>query len=110
VSVDAGAARKVLALVGLGVRAKTVVVGVAQVRAAAERGRLALALVAPDASRHSRDKVLPLLTARRIDCIEGLSAIELGEAVGKETTAAIGIIDSALANGIREAARAAMKS
>jgi ribosomal protein L7Ae-like RNA K-turn-binding protein len=102
--------RKVLALVGLGVRARKVVIGVEQVRLAAARGRLALAVVAPDASKHSRDKVLPLLTGRRIDCIEGPSALELGAAVGRQTTAAVGVVDADLANGIRNAARAALKS
>lgn len=96
-------------MIGLGVRAKTVVVGVAQVRAAALRGRLALAVLAPDASGHSRAKVLPLLTARHIGCMEGPSAAELGRAVGRETTAAIGVTDASLAKGIREAAHAAMK-
>ena len=98
-----------LSLIGLGVRAKSVVVGVAQVRAAAMKGRLELAVLAPDASGHSRDKVLPLLSARHIGCIEGPSATELGHVVGRETTAAVGVTDAALAQGIREAAQTAVK-
>ncbi|HKS07500.1 MAG TPA: ribosomal L7Ae/L30e/S12e/Gadd45 family protein [Gemmatimonadaceae bacterium] len=98
-----------LSLIGLGVRARTVVVGVAQVRAAALRGRLVLAVLAPDASEHSRAKVLPLLTARHIGCIEGPSAAELGQVVGRESTAAVGVTDASLAQGIREAAHAAVK-
>jgi ribosomal protein L7Ae-like RNA K-turn-binding protein len=101
--------RKVLSLIGLGLRARTVVVGVAQVRAAAMRGRLALAVLAPDAAGHSRAKVLPLLAARHIGCIEGPSAAELGKAVGRATTAAVGVTDASLARGIREAAHAAVK-
>jgi ribosomal protein L7Ae-like RNA K-turn-binding protein len=90
-----------LGLIGLGLRARHAVVGVEQVRVAARRGRLALAVVAPDASRHSRDKVMPLLAARGVRVIEGPSAAALGAAAGREATAAIGITDSALARGVR---------
>jgi ribosomal protein L7Ae-like RNA K-turn-binding protein len=99
--VDALTERRLLGLIGLGLRARNAVVGVDRVREAARRGRLALAVVAPDASHHSRDKILPLLDARRIRVIEGPSASALGSAVGRETTAAVGITDAALARGVR---------
>ena len=98
------ARRKVLGLVGLGARAGTVVVGVDSVRAAARRGRLALAVVASDVSRHSRAKVVPLLVARHVECVEGATGIELGIAVGRSVTAVVGVVDAALARGIRAAA------
>jgi len=63
-----------------------------------------LAIVAPDASRHSREKVLPLLMAKHVPLIEGPSAIALGTAVGREAAAAVGVIDRDLANGITEIA------
>src|SRR5215208_525795 len=88
-------------LLGLRVRGRTAVVGIQQVRDAALRGKLALAVVAPDASENSRDKVLPLLRARRIRIIEGPNATELGNAVGRESTAAVGVVDHNLARGIR---------
>ena len=93
--------RKLLGLIGLGVRARNAVVGVEQVRHAALRNKLRIAIVAPDASRHSRDKVLPLLLARRVTVIEGPTAAALGAAVGKESAAAVGITDSDLAAGVR---------
>jgi len=95
---------RVLRLLGLGVRARGAVVGVEQVRTAAQRGLLALAVVAPDASRHSLDKVLPLLKAKRVTVVQGPGADELGRAVGRESTAAIGVTDRNLARGILEAA------
>ncbi len=95
--------RKVLALVGLGVRGRLVVVGAERVRLDALKGAVRLALVATDVSRHSLDKVLPVLRARRIEVIEWPSSAELGGAVGRETTAAVGIVDQALARGIRGA-------
>jgi ribosomal protein L7Ae-like RNA K-turn-binding protein len=93
--------RKLLGLLGLGLRARTAVVGVEQVRNAAVRGKLYLAVFAPDASRHSLDKVLPLLRAKRVRVIEGPAASVLGAAVGREATAVVGIIDRDLARGIR---------
>lgn len=98
---DAASERRLLSLVGLGVRARTAVVGVEQVRTAARRGLLRLAVVAPDASRHSLDKVLPLLRALRVQVVEGPAAAVLGAAVGREAAAAIGIVDRDLAKGIR---------
>jgi ribosomal protein L7Ae-like RNA K-turn-binding protein len=95
--------RRILGLIGLGVRARTAVVGVEQVRAAARRGRLALAVVAPDASPHSREKVLPLLRARRIRVVEGPLAAALGAISGRAAAAAVGILDPSLARGVRAA-------
>jgi len=71
------------------------------VRVEAKKGTLKLAVVAHDVSRHSRDKVIPLLKAKGIDIIEVLSADELGAACGREQTAAVGITDAGLARGVR---------
>jgi ribosomal protein L7Ae-like RNA K-turn-binding protein len=96
--------RKLLGLIGLGVRGRGAVVGVEQVRAAAQRGTLALAVVAPDASVHSRKKVLGLLKAKGIFVMEGPASAVLGAAVGRESAAAVGIVDRDLARGIRAVA------
>ena len=93
--------RKLLGLIGLGVRGRGAIIGVQQVREAAKRGKLQLAIAAPDASSNSLDKVLPLLRARGILVLAGPSAAELGLAAGRETTAVIGIVDRGLAKGIR---------
>jgi ribosomal protein L7Ae-like RNA K-turn-binding protein len=100
--VDSGTTQRVLRLVGLGVRSRGAVVGVEQVREAVKKGKLALAVVAADASKHSLDKVVPLLEARRVRIVTVASAAELGQAAGREQTAAIGIVDRQLARGIRE--------
>ena len=78
--------RKMLSLIGLGVRGRGAVVGVERVRDAAKRGKLHLAIAAPDASSNSLNKVVPLLQARGITVLAGPSAVELGEAAGRETT------------------------
>ena len=80
---------------------RLVVVGVQLVRDAAQRGKLKLAVVAPDASHNSLDKVVPMLRAKRIRMIEGPSAAVLGAAVGRESTAVVGVVDPQLAKGIR---------
>jgi ribosomal protein L7Ae-like RNA K-turn-binding protein len=95
--------RKILRLVGLGVRARNAVIGVDQVRRATERGRVRVALVASDVSQHSRGKVLPLLRARRVPIIELPSSARLGAAAGRPNTTAIGVTDAKLARGIRDA-------
>ena len=93
--------RQLVRLLGLGVRGRGVVVGVEQVRDAARRGKLSLAVIAPDASPNSLHKVVPLLQARRIRYVEGPPAAVLGAAVGRESTAAVGVVDPELARGIR---------
>ncbi|MBK6487990.1 MAG: ribosomal L7Ae/L30e/S12e/Gadd45 family protein [Gemmatimonadetes bacterium] len=92
--------RRLLGLLGLGVRGRGAVVGVERVRDAAKRGTLVVAVVAPDASRHSIDKVVPLLEARRVPIMVGPSAMALGHAVGKESTAVVGVVDRSLAAGV----------
>jgi ribosomal protein L7Ae-like RNA K-turn-binding protein len=93
--------KKVLGLAGLGVRGRLAVVGVERVREAASKGTLKLAIVARDASKNSLDKVVPLLEAKRVRIVDGVSAASLGAAVGRDATAVIGIVDVQLAKGIR---------
>ena len=107
VSLTAEQTRRLMGLVGLGYRARNAVVGVQMVRDAAMRGRLKFAIVAPDVSRHSLDKLVPLLTAKRIRFVQGPSAVELGRAVGRESTAAVGVLNGQLARGMRELLEAA---
>lgn len=92
--------RRLLGLVGLGVRGRNAVVGVQQVRLAARKGTLRCAIVAPDASVNSRKKVEPLLGALQVPVVRGPGAVALGGAVGRESTAVVGITDAALARGV----------
>jgi ribosomal protein L7Ae-like RNA K-turn-binding protein len=97
------AKRKILGLVGLGLRGRLAVVGVQQVREAAKRDRLKIALVASDASQNSLDKVESLLIARKVRIVPDFSGRELGEVAGRETVAVIGVSDAGLAKGITDA-------
>ncbi len=94
---------KILRLLGLGNRGRLVTVGVDRTREAAFKGTLRLAVVAADAAVNSRDKIVPLLTARGITMIATDSAEALGGSVGRATTAVVGVLDVKLARGIRAA-------
>jgi len=98
---DAKTSAKLLRLLGMGMNGRLIVVGVQMVRDAAQRGKLELAVIGPDASSNSLDKVVPMLRAKRIRMIDAPSAAELGAAVGRESTAAVGVVDPELARGIR---------
>ncbi len=98
--IDAAQLPRMLRLLGLGVRSRGAIVGVNQVREAAKQDKVFLAVIAADASTNSLDKIVPLLTARRVRFIEVPSALELGAAVGRDQTAVVGIVDRQLAAGI----------
>ncbi len=70
--------QRMLRLLGLGMRGRGVVVGVNQVREAAKKNNVMLAVIAHDASRNSREKIVPLLNARRVRFIEVPSAARVG--------------------------------
>lgn len=95
-------ADQVLRLIGLAARAGAVVPGTDRVRIAARRGELHFVLVARDAARNAREKLLPLLTARGIPFREGFSRTALGEAVGRSQLSAVGLTDASLARRIGE--------
>src|SRR5688572_25251649 len=99
--------RRVLRLLGLGVRSRGAVIGVEQVRESAKQNKVVLAVVATDASKNSLDKIVPLLNARRVRFIEVPSAAELGHAVGREQTVVVGIVDRQLAAGVRDSVTSA---
>ena len=104
---DAADRRRLLGLLGLGLRGRLVVVGVDRVREAAHKGTLRVAVMAADAARNSREKVEGLIAAKGVPLLTVPSAAELGEVAGRETTAIIGVVDAQLAKGILALARSA---
>ena len=91
---------QVLRLLGLGLRARSVVVGVAGVRAKLARGKLACIVLAADASPRTRDKVDRPARARGIRVLLGPDANRLGAALGRPPVQAVGVQDRALARGL----------
>ena len=98
---------RVSRLLGLGVRARTAIVGVQQARVAAQKGKVVLAVVADDASEHGKAKIVPMLRAKGIETVGGVTAASLGDVVGKGATTVVVVTDAALARGIREAVASA---
>jgi ribosomal protein L7Ae-like RNA K-turn-binding protein len=92
-----------LRLLGLGLRARHVVVGVAGVRARLARGKLACVVLAADASQRTRDKVDRPARAKGIQVLQGPSADALGAALGRPSVQAVGVEDRALARGLAAA-------
>ncbi len=87
-------------LLGLGLRAGNVVVGVAGVRAGLQRGKLACVVLAEDAGQRTIEKVARLAEARQIPVLRGPGATDLGAGLGKPPVQAVGVTDPALARGL----------
>ncbi|HXO83922.1 MAG TPA: ribosomal L7Ae/L30e/S12e/Gadd45 family protein [Gemmatimonadales bacterium] len=93
-------ASKITRLLGLGVRAGNVVIGVAGVRAGLQRGKISCVVLAADASQRTIDKVARLAEAKQVPTLRGPSAEELGAGLGKPPVQAVGVNDPALARGL----------
>ena len=91
---------RITRLLGLGLRAGNVVVGVAGVRAGLQRGTLACVVLAQDAGQRTIEKVARLAEARSIPVLRGPIATELGAGLGRPPVQAVGVSDAALARGL----------
>ena len=91
---------RITRLLGLGLRAGNVVVGVAGVRAGLQRGKLACVVLARDAGQRTIEKVARLAEAKRIPVLRGPVAAELGTGLGRPPVQAVGVADQALAKGL----------
>lgn len=89
-------------LLGLGLRAGNVVIGVQGVRAGLQRGKMSCVVLASDASPRTIEKVARLADAKQIPVVRGPAAAELGAGLGKPPVQAVGVTDPALARGIAE--------
>lgn len=95
----------VLGLLGLGVRAGSVVVGVEAVRAGLKRDALRCIVLAADASPRAGDKLLGLARGRRVPVVADGTAARLGARLGRPPVMAVGVRDDKLAAGILAAGR-----
>ena len=91
---------KITRLLGLGVRAGNVVIGVAGVRAGLQRGKIVCVVLAADASQRTIEKVARLADAKKVAVLRGPLALELGAGLGKPPVQAVGVADQALAKGL----------
>jgi ribosomal protein L7Ae-like RNA K-turn-binding protein len=91
---------RIVRLLGLGLRAGNVVIGVAGVRAGLQRGKISCVVLAADASQRTLDKVARLAEAKQVPVLQGPGADELGAGLGKPPVQAVGVSDPALAKGL----------
>lgn len=92
-----------LRLLGLGLRARSVVVGVSGVRAQLQRGALHCVVLAADASTRTREKVERLAKAHHVPILPGPEAGAFGARLGRPPVQAVGVSDRALARGVMQA-------
>ena len=91
---------RITRLLGLGVRAGNVVIGVAGVRAGLQRGKVVCVVLAADAGQRTMEKVGRLAEGKNIPVLRGPAAVELGTGLGRPPVQAVGVTDSALARGL----------
>lgn len=95
-----GAGADLVGLLGLGLRAGRVVIGVTGVRARLQRDAVRCVVLAADASARTRDKVERLARARGVPVVQGPAALELGAGLGRSAVQAVGVEDAGLARGL----------
>jgi ribosomal protein L7Ae-like RNA K-turn-binding protein len=93
---------RLLRLLGLGAKARRLVIGVASVRSQLQReaDSLACVVLAEDAGPRTQEKVGRLAVARGIPVLRGPVAEQLGAALGRPPVQAVGVSDKALARGL----------
>lgn len=97
--------RGVLGLLGLGLRAGGLVIGVDGVRRALQAGQVRCVVVASDASPRARDKVVRLAAANGVPLVPGPDAAAIGGGLGRPPVMVAGVRDRALADGLCRLAR-----
>ncbi|MCZ6759433.1 MAG: ribosomal L7Ae/L30e/S12e/Gadd45 family protein [Gemmatimonadetes bacterium] len=90
------------ALLGLGKRAGSLIIGTGGVRAALKKSQLQLVIVAKNYSDRTGEKVVRLARAKKIPVVAGLDTEELGSRLGLGPVQAVGVTDLGLAAGIRQ--------
>ena len=89
-----------MGLLGLGLRAGNLVVGVEGVRGGLQRDDFWCVVLASDASERARDKVAALAKGKNIPVVPGPSADEMGKRLGRPPVMVVGVRDRSLADGI----------
>lgn len=93
-----------LKVLGLAARAGAVAVGTERVRESVRAGRARLVLLAQDASPNTREKLVPLLSARHVPWLAVFDRDRLGEATGRPPAAAVAVEEPGLARRVLELA------
>lgn len=93
---------KILSLISLATRAGKVVSGEFSVEKAIKEGKAQLAIIAEDASEHTKKKFHNMCTYYKVPLYELATKEELGHFTGKEMRATVAITDIGFANTIKD--------
>ncbi len=96
-------AERLLRLLGLGVRAGQVVLGVDAVREGLQGGKFACVVVASDVTPRAQEKVVRLAVGRGVPILAGPEATVIGARLGRQAVMVAGVLDGALAQGLANA-------
>lgn len=94
-----------LRLLGLGMRAGNVIVGVDGLRTALQHDEMLCVVLAADISERAMEKVGRLALGKGLPVLAGPDAATLGDRLGRPPVQAVGVRDRALADGVVRAAR-----
>lgn len=89
-----------MGLLGLGLRAGNLVVGVEGVRGGLQRDEFWCVVLAADASERAVDKVVALARAKDTPIVTGPAAELMGLKLGRPPVMVVGVTDRSLAGGI----------
>ena len=103
---DAPDPGRLLGLIALGHRARSVAVGVEAVRKELQAGKCRCVVLADDASPRAVEKVVRLAAAKAVPLLAGPRAAAIGAQLGKPPVMAVGVRDRALASGMVQLATA----
>ena len=98
-------AEPLLRLLGLGVRAGNVILGVDGLRTALQHDEVICVVLASDLSERAMEKVGRLALGKGLPVLAGPDARTLGDRLGRPPVQAVGVKDRALADGVVRAAR-----
>lgn len=102
---ESAARERSLNLLGIALRGGHLKVGTVSVREGVGRGTVAAAVLAADAGRNARDRVVPRLEAAGVPVLEVADAERLGSALGRDRVVVAGVTDEGLARAVLDAAR-----
>lgn len=90
-------------MIGLGMRAGSVVSGDMAVKSALDRGKVKLLVIAQNASERTRNKLIRLAGMKNVPMVFFGSKEELGRLIGKTERSSVAFTDKKMAEGILRA-------
>jgi ribosomal protein L7Ae-like RNA K-turn-binding protein len=93
--------RRALGLLGLGLKAGRVAVGVEASHSALQRGKAEMLVMPKDASKRAREKLVMLAKHREVPVLVVADAGAIGAALGRPPVHGAAVLDRQLARGLR---------